>query len=125
MQARSSPAGSGAHIVRHARPPGMLAGDPTPDCGHTVGFDLGLVAPRKSGKKWRLGRQKSKIGGFRGSEGRRIARPDRERMGTVRPDRYRGRMRTIDWVDDAVELIDQTALPGELRIVRISSVADL
>lgn len=34
-------------------------------------------------------------------------------------------MRTIDWVDDAVELIDQTALPGELRIVRISSVADL
>ncbi|UQU65174.1 S-methyl-5-thioribose-1-phosphate isomerase [Couchioplanes caeruleus] len=34
-------------------------------------------------------------------------------------------MRTIDWVDGAVELIDQTALPGELRILRVTSVADL
>jgi methylthioribose-1-phosphate isomerase len=34
-------------------------------------------------------------------------------------------MRTIDWVDDAIELIDQTALPGEVRILRITAVADL
>jgi methylthioribose-1-phosphate isomerase len=34
-------------------------------------------------------------------------------------------MRTIDWVDDAIELIDQTALPGELRVRRITAVADL
>ncbi|MEV4704618.1 S-methyl-5-thioribose-1-phosphate isomerase [Actinoplanes sp. NPDC049316] len=34
-------------------------------------------------------------------------------------------MRTIDWVDGAVELIDQTALPGELRILRVTTVADL
>jgi len=34
-------------------------------------------------------------------------------------------MRTIDWVDGAVELIDQTALPAELRILRISAVDDL
>ena len=34
-------------------------------------------------------------------------------------------MRTIDWVDDAIELIDQTVLPAELRILRITAVADL
>jgi methylthioribose-1-phosphate isomerase len=34
-------------------------------------------------------------------------------------------MRTIDWVDGAVELIDQTALPGELRTLRIDSVSGL
>ena len=34
-------------------------------------------------------------------------------------------MRTIDWVDGAVELIDQTALPGEERILRITAVDDL
>jgi len=34
-------------------------------------------------------------------------------------------MRTIDWVDGAVELIDQTALPGELRILRVTAVGDL
>ena len=34
-------------------------------------------------------------------------------------------MRTIDWVDGAVELIDQTVLPGELRILRVTAVADL
>jgi S-methyl-5-thioribose-1-phosphate isomerase len=34
-------------------------------------------------------------------------------------------MRTIDWVGDAVELIDQTALPGEVRILRITAVDDL
>src|SRR5689334_20543105 len=34
-------------------------------------------------------------------------------------------MRTIDWVDDAIELIDQTALPAELRILRITAVDDL
>jgi methylthioribose-1-phosphate isomerase len=34
-------------------------------------------------------------------------------------------MRTIDWVDGAVELIDQTALPGQLRVLRVSTVDDL
>jgi methylthioribose-1-phosphate isomerase len=34
-------------------------------------------------------------------------------------------MRTIDWVDGAVELIDQTALPRELRVRRITAVDDL
>jgi methylthioribose-1-phosphate isomerase len=34
-------------------------------------------------------------------------------------------MRTIDWVDDAVELIDQTALPGELRMIRVTEVDPL
>jgi methylthioribose-1-phosphate isomerase len=34
-------------------------------------------------------------------------------------------MRTIDWVGEAVELIDQTALPGEVRILRITAVDDL
>lgn len=34
-------------------------------------------------------------------------------------------MRTIDWVDGAVELIDQTALPGELRMLRATTVAEL
>ena len=34
-------------------------------------------------------------------------------------------MRTIDWVDGAVELVDQTALPGELRMLRLSTVDEL
>jgi S-methyl-5-thioribose-1-phosphate isomerase len=34
-------------------------------------------------------------------------------------------MRTIDWVDDAVELIDQTALPGEVRMIRVTEVDPL
>jgi len=34
-------------------------------------------------------------------------------------------MRTIDWVGGAVEIIDQTALPDELRMVRLSTVDDL
>ncbi len=34
-------------------------------------------------------------------------------------------MRTIDWVDGAVEIIDQTALPGELRWLRLSQVDEL
>jgi methylthioribose-1-phosphate isomerase len=34
-------------------------------------------------------------------------------------------MRTIDWVDGAVEIIDQTALPGTTRILRLSTVEDL
>jgi methylthioribose-1-phosphate isomerase len=34
-------------------------------------------------------------------------------------------MRTIDWVDDAIEIIDQTALPGETRVLRLTSVDDL
>jgi methylthioribose-1-phosphate isomerase len=34
-------------------------------------------------------------------------------------------MRTIDWVDDAIEIIDQTALPDELRMLRLHTVADL
>jgi S-methyl-5-thioribose-1-phosphate isomerase len=34
-------------------------------------------------------------------------------------------MRTIDWIDDRIELIDQTALPGEMRVRRIGSVAEL
>ena len=34
-------------------------------------------------------------------------------------------MRTIDWADDAIEIIDQTALPGEVRVLRLSTVAEL
>jgi S-methyl-5-thioribose-1-phosphate isomerase len=34
-------------------------------------------------------------------------------------------VRTIDWVDGAVELIDQTALPDEVRILRLSTVDGL
>ncbi|GAA3932496.1 S-methyl-5-thioribose-1-phosphate isomerase [Actinoplanes auranticolor] len=34
-------------------------------------------------------------------------------------------MRTIDWVDDAIEIIDQTALPGEVRVLRLTTVAEL
>jgi methylthioribose-1-phosphate isomerase len=34
-------------------------------------------------------------------------------------------MRTIDWVDGAVEIIDQTALPDDLRVLRLSTVEDL
>jgi methylthioribose-1-phosphate isomerase len=34
-------------------------------------------------------------------------------------------MRTIDWVDGAIELIDQTALPDDLRLLRITAVGDL
>lgn len=36
-----------------------------------------------------------------------------------------GAMRTIDWVDDAVEIIDQTALPGKLRQLRLRSTDEL
>src|SRR5206468_5040721 len=35
------------------------------------------------------------------------------------------RVRTIDWVDGAVEIIDQTALPGITRVLRLSTVEDL
>ncbi|NJC72810.1 S-methyl-5-thioribose-1-phosphate isomerase [Planosporangium thailandense] len=34
-------------------------------------------------------------------------------------------MRTIDWVDGAVEIIDQTALPDTTRILRLSTVEEL
>ncbi|MEU4218683.1 S-methyl-5-thioribose-1-phosphate isomerase [Actinoplanes sp. NPDC026623] len=34
-------------------------------------------------------------------------------------------MRTIDWADDAIEIIDQTALPDEVRVLRLTTVADL
>src|SRR4051812_42354542 len=34
-------------------------------------------------------------------------------------------MRTIDWADGAVQLIDQTALPAELRVLRVTDVDEL
>ena len=34
-------------------------------------------------------------------------------------------MRTIDWVDGAVEIIDQTALPDSLDVLRLTTVAEL
>jgi S-methyl-5-thioribose-1-phosphate isomerase len=34
-------------------------------------------------------------------------------------------MRTIDWVDGAVELIDQTVLPTEVRVLRVTEVDEL
>ncbi|MGI5212858.1 S-methyl-5-thioribose-1-phosphate isomerase [Plantactinospora sp. CA-290183] len=34
-------------------------------------------------------------------------------------------MRTIDWVDDAIEIIDQTALPGRLTVLRLNTVEEL
>ena len=34
-------------------------------------------------------------------------------------------MRTIDWVGDGIEIIDQTALPIDVRILRITTVDDL
>ena len=34
-------------------------------------------------------------------------------------------MRTIDWADGAIELIDQTLLPGEVRVLRITEVDGL
>jgi len=34
-------------------------------------------------------------------------------------------MRTIDWVDGAIEIIDQTVLPGELKILRLHTVEEL
>ncbi|MFI7543132.1 S-methyl-5-thioribose-1-phosphate isomerase [Actinoplanes sp. NPDC049599] len=34
-------------------------------------------------------------------------------------------MRTIDWADGAIEIIDQTALPGEVRVLRLTTVAEL
>lgn len=34
-------------------------------------------------------------------------------------------MRTIDWADGAIELIDQTLLPGELRLRRVTTVDEL
>jgi len=34
-------------------------------------------------------------------------------------------VRTIDWVDGAVEIVDQTALPDVTRVLRLSTVEDL
>ena len=34
-------------------------------------------------------------------------------------------MRTIDWVDDHIELIDQTLLPGRLEVRRVVDIGDL
>jgi S-methyl-5-thioribose-1-phosphate isomerase len=34
-------------------------------------------------------------------------------------------VRTIDWVDGAIEIVDQTALPGTLRTLRLSTVDEL
>jgi methylthioribose-1-phosphate isomerase len=34
-------------------------------------------------------------------------------------------MRTIDWVDGAVEIVDQTALPEEVRVLRLTTVPEL
>lgn len=34
-------------------------------------------------------------------------------------------MRTIDWVDGAIELVDQTKLPGELVMLRVTTVDEL
>ena len=34
-------------------------------------------------------------------------------------------MRTLDWVDGVIELVDQTKLPQEIEILRIDNVADL
>jgi methylthioribose-1-phosphate isomerase len=34
-------------------------------------------------------------------------------------------VRTIDWVDGAVEIVDQTALPHATRVIRLSTVDDL
>ncbi len=34
-------------------------------------------------------------------------------------------MRTIDWNENAIQIIDQTALPGELRILRIDTIEEL
>jgi S-methyl-5-thioribose-1-phosphate isomerase len=38
---------------------------------------------------------------------------------------YGGTVRTIDWVDGAVEIIDQTALPQVTRTLRLSTVEEL
>ena len=34
-------------------------------------------------------------------------------------------MRTIDWVDGAIDIIDQTALPADLRVLRLTTVEEL
>ncbi len=34
-------------------------------------------------------------------------------------------LRTLDWVDSAIEMVDQTKLPGSLETLRIDNVADL
>jgi S-methyl-5-thioribose-1-phosphate isomerase len=34
-------------------------------------------------------------------------------------------VRTIDWADDAVQIIDQTALPGRLRVLTLATVDEL
>jgi methylthioribose-1-phosphate isomerase len=44
---------------------------------------------------------------------------------TVMTGLYVGRVRTIDWVDGAVEIVDQTALPGATRILRLATVDEL
>src|SRR3954462_9407088 len=36
-----------------------------------------------------------------------------------------GAMRTIDWVADAIVIIDQTALPESERLIRLTTVEDL
>ena len=33
--------------------------------------------------------------------------------------------RTVDWVEDAVEIIDQTMLPGAVEVLRLTTVADV
>ncbi|MCY3861019.1 MAG: S-methyl-5-thioribose-1-phosphate isomerase, partial [bacterium] len=33
--------------------------------------------------------------------------------------------RTVDWVEDAVEVIDQTLLPGAVEVLRLITVADV
>ncbi|SDJ74588.1 methylthioribose-1-phosphate isomerase [Nonomuraea maritima] len=38
---------------------------------------------------------------------------------------YRSTVRTIDWVDGAVELVDQTLLPDKLLVLRITTVREL
>ena len=34
-------------------------------------------------------------------------------------------MRTIDWADGAIEIIDQTALPDDVRVLRLGTVTEL
>src|SRR4051812_12668309 len=41
------------------------------------------------------------------------------------PQGYLRGMRTIDWADGVIELVDQTRLPDELMILRIETVAGL
>src|SRR5690606_15321765 len=43
----------------------------------------------------------------------------------VRTRRAGGAVRSIDWVDGAIEIIDQTRLPGEVVRRRLATVAEL